>query len=194
MIGPWVRSKPLEQFCLLQTQLSLPSPSSLQYEDLQECTYCDLCASFRESSNQSDLIFQIFLQVVDLAQEVVAHIRQVAGSDALLEAFNNARASVKAARSERKRQQAVQVTSSCAAICVQISYALYIQCVCRESWIYNLGQRCMKRPRAFYFDFKEIRVDFYKYWSRLQKRQRLESLHIGISYLICSGLSITAKV
>lgn len=48
-------------------------------------------------------------QVVDLAQEVIAHIRQAAGPDALLQAFNQAMSAVKSARAERKRQQAVQV-------------------------------------------------------------------------------------
>ena len=52
------------------------------------------------------------MQVVELAHEVVAHLRQVAGSDTLLEAFNSARANVRAAREERKRQQAVQVSVS----------------------------------------------------------------------------------
>ena len=47
--------------------------------------------------------------MVELAQEVIAHIRQAAGPDALLDAFNQAMTAVKTARAERKRQQAVQV-------------------------------------------------------------------------------------
>ena len=46
---------------------------------------------------------------MDLAQEVVAHLRQTAGADALLGAFNSARQAVQAARDERRREQAVQV-------------------------------------------------------------------------------------
>ena len=55
-------------------------------------------------------------QVTELAQEVVAHIREVAGADALLGAFNAARQGVVAARAQRKRQQAVQVTRYCQSI------------------------------------------------------------------------------
>ena len=48
-------------------------------------------------------------QVRELAHEVFAHISQAAGPDALLQAFNHAQSAVKAARAERKQQQAVQV-------------------------------------------------------------------------------------
>lgn len=43
-----------------------------------------------------------------LAEEVVAHLRSVAGADALLAAYNAARASVQRQRSERRRRDAVQ--------------------------------------------------------------------------------------
>ena len=51
------------------------------------------------------------LQVKALAEEVLAHLREVAGSDALLAAYNRARQTVNSARSERRRQRTLQVTS-----------------------------------------------------------------------------------
>lgn len=53
---------------------------------------------------------EILMQVKDLAQEVIDHLREVAGPDALITAFNAARQSVTANRAERKRRQALQVT------------------------------------------------------------------------------------
>ena len=50
------------------------------------------------------------VQVKQLAAEVVAHLRETVGADALLEAFNAARQSVTSLRAERKRQAAVKVS------------------------------------------------------------------------------------
>lgn len=52
------------------------------------------------------------LQAKDLAQEVLEHIRQVAGPDAVLVALNEARQTITSSRIERKRQQAVRVSLS----------------------------------------------------------------------------------
>ncbi len=50
------------------------------------------------------------LQVKALAEEVLAHLRTVAGPEALLAAYNRARQHVSDLRSERRRQKALQVT------------------------------------------------------------------------------------
>ena len=50
------------------------------------------------------------MQVKQLAAEVVAHLRETVGADALLEAFNAARQSVTSLRAERRRQTAVKVS------------------------------------------------------------------------------------
>ncbi|BDA46528.1 probable small subunit processome component 20 homolog [Coccomyxa sp. Obi] len=47
-------------------------------------------------------------EVKALAEEVLAHLREVAGPDALLAAYNRARQTVNSARSERRRQRALQ--------------------------------------------------------------------------------------
>ena len=44
-----------------------------------------------------------------LAEEIIAHVRDVAGADALVSAFTAAQKAVSAVRSERKRRAAVQV-------------------------------------------------------------------------------------
>ncbi|KAL0044331.1 hypothetical protein WJX82_000142 [Trebouxia sp. C0006] len=44
-----------------------------------------------------------------LAEEIISHIREVAGADALVSAFTSAKKAVTAVRSERKRRAAVQV-------------------------------------------------------------------------------------
>lgn len=62
-------------------------------------------------SDPADHLESSLWQVVDLAQEVVAHLRQVAGTDALLTAFNEARQAVQSSRDARRRQQAVQVSN-----------------------------------------------------------------------------------
>ena len=51
-----------------------------------------------------------------LAGEVVAHLRSVAGADALLAAYNEARRGVAEARVERRRQRTLQARA-CAACC-----------------------------------------------------------------------------
>lgn len=50
------------------------------------------------------------MQVNELAQEVLGHIRQVAGGEALATALNEARQSITSARAERRRQQKVKVS------------------------------------------------------------------------------------
>ena len=50
------------------------------------------------------------VQVKQLAAEVVAHLRETVGADALLEVFNAARQSVTSLRAERRRQTAVKVS------------------------------------------------------------------------------------
>ena len=50
----------------------------------------------------------VHAQVRQLAEEVLAHVRSVAGSDSMLAAYNAARATVAAQRQERRRQKAVQ--------------------------------------------------------------------------------------
>lgn len=52
------------------------------------------------------------LQVKQLAEEIIAHVRDVAGADALVSAFTVAKKEVSAVRSERKRRAAVQVMLS----------------------------------------------------------------------------------
>ena len=49
------------------------------------------------------------LQTKQLAEEIISHIREVAGADALVSAFTSAKKAVTAVRSERKRRAAVQV-------------------------------------------------------------------------------------
>lgn len=49
------------------------------------------------------------LQIKQLAEEIIAHIRDVAGADALVSAFTAAKKAVSAVRNERKRRAAVQV-------------------------------------------------------------------------------------
>lgn len=53
-----------------------------------------------------------FPQVKALAGEVVAHLRSVAGADALLAAYNEARRCVAEARVERRRQRTLQARAS----------------------------------------------------------------------------------
>ncbi len=49
------------------------------------------------------------VQTKHLAEEIISHIREVAGADALVSAFTSAKKTVTAVRSERKRRAAVQV-------------------------------------------------------------------------------------
>lgn len=49
------------------------------------------------------------VQTKQLAEEIISHIREVAGADALVSAFTSAKKAVTAVRSERKRRAAVQV-------------------------------------------------------------------------------------
>lgn len=49
------------------------------------------------------------LQIKQLAEEIMAHVRGVVGGEAMLQAFNAARRSVTAVRSERRRKAATQV-------------------------------------------------------------------------------------
>lgn len=51
----------------------------------------------------------VLLQVKELADEVVAHMRTVVGTDAFLAAYNKARQHVTGLRRERKRQMTLQV-------------------------------------------------------------------------------------
>lgn len=50
------------------------------------------------------------MQVKQLADEIIAHIREVAGAEAMLAAYLEAKKSVTATRMERKRRTAMQVT------------------------------------------------------------------------------------
>lgn len=63
----------------------------------------------------ADLTFHVscFLQTKQLAEEILSHIRDVAGADALVSAFTAAKKAVSAVRSERKRRAAVQVSLLC---------------------------------------------------------------------------------
>ncbi len=56
----------------------------------------------------------VLVQTKHLAEEIIAHIRDVAGGDALVSAFTAAKKAVTAVRSERKRRAAVQVCFLCA--------------------------------------------------------------------------------
>ena len=56
----------------------------------------------------------LLLQTKQLAEEILAHIRDVAGADALVSSFTAAKKAVTAVRSERKRRAAVQVSKSIA--------------------------------------------------------------------------------
>ena len=69
-----------------------------------------------------------FVQVKQLAAEVVAHLRETVGADALLEAFNAARQSVTSLRAERKRQAAVKVSE------VHSASSLDVLEGCKGSW------------------------------------------------------------
>ena len=51
----------------------------------------------------------MLVQTKQLAEEIISHIREVAGADALVSAFTSAKKAVTAVRSERKRRAAVQV-------------------------------------------------------------------------------------
>lgn len=51
-------------------------------------------------------------EVKALGEEVLAHLRDVVGSDSLLAAYNAARESVKGKRAQRKRKAALQVLSN----------------------------------------------------------------------------------
>ena len=48
-------------------------------------------------------------EVISLAEEIVAHLRGLAGADAMLAACNQAREAVKSQRGERRRKEAMQV-------------------------------------------------------------------------------------
>ena len=54
-------------------------------------------------------IGDVLVQTKQLAEEIISHIREVAGADALVSAFTSAKKAVTAVRSERKRRAAVQV-------------------------------------------------------------------------------------
>lgn len=49
------------------------------------------------------------VQIKQLADEIIAHIREVAGAEAMLAAYTEARKAVTAVRTERKRRAAMQV-------------------------------------------------------------------------------------
>lgn len=61
------------------------------------------------------------MQVKQLAEEIIAYIRDVAGADALVSAFTAAKKAVSTVRSERKRRAAVQVGLCWYLFCVQQS-------------------------------------------------------------------------
>jgi hypothetical protein len=60
-----------------------------------------LCSSAGASGNSPE--------VISLAEEIVAHLRGLAGADAMLAAYNQARESVKSQRGERRHKEAMQV-------------------------------------------------------------------------------------
>ncbi len=69
---------------------------------------------YRQQLSVGRIVTRKALQVKALAEEVLAHLREVAGSDALLAAYNRARQTVNSARNERRRQRTLQVTlASC---------------------------------------------------------------------------------
>jgi len=61
------------------------------------------------------------VQTKQLAEEIISHIREVAGADALVSAFTSAKKAVTAVRSERKRRAAVQVWLSRQQLCCIVS-------------------------------------------------------------------------
>lgn len=74
-------------------------------------------------------------QVKQLAEEIIAHIRDVAGADALVSAFTVAKKEVSAVRSERKRRAAVQVRSHCYLLHAHVLLcSAYIECVAFCWW------------------------------------------------------------
>ena len=60
-------------------------------------------------SKPCSMLMHFGLQVKQLADEIIAHIREVAGAEAMLAAYTEARKSVTATRMERKRRTAMQV-------------------------------------------------------------------------------------
>ena len=79
------------KFSTVHHDAPFPADTIIYKRHLAEEVYCDL-------------------QVVSVAEEVLAHLRSSAGPEALIAAFNTARGSVTAARSERRRQQALQAS------------------------------------------------------------------------------------
>ena len=74
---------------------------------------------------------KMMLQIKQLAEEIIAHIRDVAGADALVSAFTAAKKAVSAVRSERKRRSAVQVC-----LCWRL-------CCTAQSVRWTLASRCL---------------------------------------------------
>ena len=70
------------------------------------------------------------LQVKQLAEEIIAHIRDVAGADALVSAFTIAKKEVSAVRSERKRRAAVQVMLSMLPAACLYSTVQFLHSIC----------------------------------------------------------------
>ena len=69
-----------------------------------------------------------YLQVKQLADEIIAHIREVAGAEAMLAAYTEARKSVTATRMERKRRSAMQVKFHTVNMQLYVScYTLFVQ-------------------------------------------------------------------
>lgn len=56
-----------------------------------------------------------------LGEEVLAHLRDLMGSDALLAAYNAAREHVKSRRSERKQKSVLQVSGDAAALAFAVT-------------------------------------------------------------------------
>ena len=77
-------------------------PDAVHTGHIPPACICEQCAPSQRVGGSPD-------QARDLAEEVLAHLRSVAGADALLRAYNVARAAVQAQRTERRRQKAVQV-------------------------------------------------------------------------------------
>lgn len=65
--------------------------------------------ALQAATENMHLLMHLGLQVKQLADEIIAHIREVAGAEAMLAAYTEARKSVTATRMERKRRTAMQV-------------------------------------------------------------------------------------
>ena len=90
--------------------------------------HCLLCALPSQKSCHlcCSSCIEVLLQVKQLAEEIIAHIRDVAGADALVSAFTAAKKAVSAVRNERKQRAAVQVSFIGTVLSVQHVYSFLL--------------------------------------------------------------------